>query len=356
MSGIEVTYVLGTRPELIRSAPILKELGGNPLISLTVVNTGQHFDHNMSQGFLDYFDLPTADLSLGIGGKPRAEQVVDIIGSLVPVFRSHPQTCVCVFGDTNSCLGAALAAQMCEIPVVHIEAGARSYDMTLPEEVNRRIIDHIADLLLTVSPRCTEQLRSEAVPGAVVETGDPLYETLMAALGARGIERSGKDRRRCLLTLHRQALVDSPDALLRQLIVIDDAAGELGLRVLFPVHPRAARTVAGAVLEHIELMEPLLYEQMVMTLALSCLVVTDSGGLQKEAFWTGTPCVTVRHSTEWGETVESGYNVLATGLDVGAAMSSMVEKVLDIPSGKEDPFLGVGASRRIADAIEGRYG
>lgn len=356
MNAIDVAYVLGTRPELIRSAPILKELGSHLTGSLTLVSTGQHFDYNMSKGFVDHFQLPHPDLSLEIGGKSRAEQVVEIIGSLVPVLRSQAPTCVCVFGDTNSCLGAALAAQMSDIPVVHIEAGARSYDMTLPEEVNRRIIDHIADLLLTVSPRCTAQLRAEAVPGRVVETGDPLYETLMGVVSANRTSSIAPDRRSCLLTLHRQALIDTPDILLQQLAIIDKAARRLEMSVIFPVHPRTAKVVAGTAFDQIEVVEPLLYEPMIATLAKSCLVVTDSGGLQKEAFWMGRPCVTVRPSTEWVETVERGYNVLATGMDVGIAMCRMVERTLPIPTGNDDPFLGDGASGRIREAIEARYG
>lgn len=358
---VRVMYVVGTRPELIRSAHILAELRARPDVDLAVVHTGQHYDHAMSGGFLEELELPAPTAFLGCGGRPRAEQVAAVVQGTAEAIRARRPACVCVFGDTNTALAAALAATSTDTPVVHIEAGARSHDMSMPEEVNRRLIDHMGDLLLAVSRRCVANLRRESVPGTVVDTGDPLFDVFERnfAVGGFPAVSTQSGRRTCLMTLHRQALVDDWAQLSEVLTGVSEFADSAGVEVVFPVHPRTRATLrahAGMQLGNIAPCEPLRYQDLLATLGRCSLVITDSGGLQKEAFWASKPCVTVRTVTEWGETVDAGANVLAQGKGVAAAAARMI----DMPARHHlddgaDPYHGAGSSRRVAEAIIERY-
>lgn len=356
-----IVYVLGTRPEVIRSAAILRRWRSCHDVRVTVVHTGQHFDWNMSGGFFDALGLDAPDHFLEVGGRSRAEQIGRVTEGVAALLTRGDASCVCVFGDTNSSLGGALGGVAAGVPVVHIEAGARSYDMSMPEEVNRRLIDHCSDFLCAVSSACAHNLATEAVRGQVSQTGDPLLDVFLTHRAALSTELPvpvNKRDRTCLLTLHRQALVDDPAALVAQLDVINHIAGEAQLRVVFPVHPRTARALAETAprrLSQIDLCEPLLYGALLERLCRARLVITDSGGLQKEAFWARTPCVTVRPNTEWTETLSLGANVLAMSTGVAAASRQMLDVDLTALSDARDPYGPPGASERIADAVATRY-
>jgi UDP-GlcNAc3NAcA epimerase len=276
------------------------------------------------------------------------------------IIEQHRPTCVCIFGDTNTSLGGCLAGVTADVPVVHIEAGARSHDMTMPEEVNRRLIDHSSDLLLAVSQACLENLIREDVPGTVVDVGDPLYEVFadnMALLPDASADPSAKPK--CLMTLHRQGLVDDRKALGTVLGSVSRFAEAQNIEVVFPAHPRTASMIKRELAESVKgisVTGPLLYQDLLYLLRASVLVITDSGGLQKEAFWAGKPCVTVRSTTEWGETIAAGANVLALGDDVGPAAQHMLSIKLSPPSKLTDPYHGQQASMRVAEALVERYG
>jgi UDP-N-acetylglucosamine 2-epimerase len=351
-------YVVGTRPEFIRSAYTLRALSSRGDLDLSLLHTGQHWDANMSSGFFDRLELPAPRHHLGCGGGTRIEQIICVANGTAMRIHDDTPDCVCVFGDTNSSLGGALGAVASGIPVVHIEAGARCHDMSLPEEVNRRLIDHCSDLLLAVSANCVDNLRREAVPGKVANTGDPLFEVFVDAIASLP-SRTDKALPTCLMTLHRQGLVEEPGALGIVLASVSQFAVDENVRVVFPVHPRTRRALQRDRLEKIpgiSFCEPLLYHEFALELRDSSLVITDSGGLQKEAYWLGKPCVTVRSSTEWTETTTVGANVLALGDDVGKAARRMLHTPLDAPSEDRDPYHGRGASTRVLAALVDRYG
>lgn len=335
-----VLYVLGTRPEVIRSARILQVLAADPDVDLTIVNTGQHYDERMLSGFLRELDVPPVDVDLGVGSGDPVAQTARVIESLGPTLRGRRPDTVVVFGDTNSTLGAAIAAVKSETPLVHIEAGCRSFDMKMPEEVNRRAVDHVSDLLLAVSEYAAENLAREHVSGEVRVVGDPLYDMFLSQNGGRIASRSSS---RGLITLHRQENADDPDRLAEILAGIANGAPETTWT--FPVHPRTAHALSR-VPETIDVTEPVLYGELLETLFASGVCVTDSGGLQKEAFWARVPCVTVRSTSEWMETVEQGANELASPETVGAAVARA--RLKSLSETYENPYGGGHASESIA--------
>jgi UDP-GlcNAc3NAcA epimerase len=358
---LRVLYAMGTRPEFIRSAPVLQELGRRPEVEVVAISTGQHYDRNMAAGFAQELRLPTMQASLHTRGLPRHEQVSVIaceVGKLVTQYRP---SCVCVFGDTNSTLGSAIGGVTAGCPVVHIEAGARSFDPSMPEEVNRRIVDHCADLLLAVSSRCAKNLLREHVTGSVVDVGDPLYEVFIAEWrreSNESVESGQTGVRSCLMTLHRQALLDDR----RQLSLVLDSVSEFAIaesvQVHYPIHPHTASILREQRVRlgpGITPTQPLLYGELIQLLRRSVLVITDSGGLQKEAFWAGRPCVTVRPNTEWTETIRARANRLAQGANVGRAARTMLRRDLQEADGRTDPYHGLGSSERIVAAIVERY-
>lgn len=305
---MRLAYVIGTRPEAIRSARLLHLVEAESSIELALITTGQHYDWNMMQGFLEELDVPQATHHLEVGhGKP-GEQMGDITTAMSRVLEQDRPDAVCVFGDTNSSLATAIAAARAEVPVVHIEAGCRSFDMRMPEEINRRLIDHMSALLLAVSDVSKQNLERENVLGRTVVVGDPQFDVFSREAPQR-MEVSGDPVG--LLTLHRPQNVDDAATLDLILQKLSNAAEKTGVRWIFPVHPRTRKSLSGKKLRGVDLADPLLYRDLLALLSRSSVCVTDSGGLQKEALWMQVPCVTIRDSTEWLETLWQGVNVLA---------------------------------------------
>lgn len=340
---LNVAYALGTRPEVIRSARILTLMTDQRDICVTIVNTGQHYDDNMLGDFVRELAVPQPHVNLGVGSCEAVRQTATVMKRFGKVLAEREFDCVCVFGDTNSTLAAGLAAAKAEIPLVHVEAGCRSFDMRMPEEVNRRAVDHISALLLPVSQLGADNLRNEMVPGVIEVVGDPQYDVFRRqAPGPSGLPRT-----RGLITMHRPENADDPHRM--QVILEEIAAAAPDLRWLFPAHPRtrgSLRDMPSA----IEVTEPLSYGRLLETLFESRVCVTDSGGLQKEAFWARVPCVTVRPTTEWMETVQAGANVLA---QPGVNLSEAIRTSLDRNLGEEfqNPYGNGNASERIVEAI-----
>ncbi len=330
-------------------------------MELVTVDTGQHYDRNMAAGFVEELGLPEFQRTVHTRGLRPHEQIGLITSTVGRHVVDFQPSCVCVFGDTNSTLGAAIGAMAAGCPVVHIEAGARSFDASMPEELNRRMVDHCADLLLTVSSNCTSNLLRERVPGSVVEVGDPLYEVFLGewkrsstADTTRAIDQS----RCCLLTLHRRALLENRAMLKLVLDSVSELAIEESLEVFFPLHPHTERVLNEYRIQFgpgITPTAPLLYGAMIKILRSTALVITDSGGLQKEAFWAGRPCVTLRPNTEWRETIDAGANCLADAAALGRVSREMLRRTLSEAHGITDPYHGLGSSVRIAAAIAERY-
>jgi UDP-GlcNAc3NAcA epimerase len=312
-------------------------------MDVTIVNTGQHYDDNMLGGFLRELDVPKPHVDLDVGSADAVLQTAMVMQRLGQFLAERRPDCVCVFGDTNSTLAAGLAAVKAGIPLVHVEAGCRSFDMRMPEEVNRRVVDHISSLLLPVSPVGAENLRREAVLGSIEVVGDPQFDVF----SRQTQQFTGAARTRGLITIHRPENADDPERL--RLVLEEIAATEAEVDWMFPIHPRTRRSL-GPVPPEISLCEPLLYAQLLEALFEARICVTDSGGLQKEAFWARVPCVTVRPTTEWMETVDAGANVLAQpGDNLMSAVASSLELTLD--ESYENPYGDGHGSEQIINAI-----
>lgn len=326
----KIVYIIGTRPEIIRSVSVINLLRSDQEVELSLVHTGQHYDYEMSQVFFDELSLKAPDINLNIGSGSHAEQSAKIMIKLEKYFLKFKPNIVIVFGDTDSSLAAALTAVKLQIPVAHLEAGCREWEMDMPEEINRRLIDHCSELLLTVSRLSSENLKRENVAGDIYFVGDPLYEVFKKNSKKESLPKlhdcQGFFKNDFILaTIHREKNVDIKDKLEN----IMESIGSIGnLNVLFPVHPRTKKRLDEFGLfakyqnSNIFFTKPLKYKEIISVLRYAKLLITDSGGLQKEAFWSKIPCITIREHTAWEETVNLGVNFLCS-----ASKDEIVKKV-----------------------------
>jgi len=310
----KVLSVVGARPQFIKAAPVYRALAAR--CEVVQVHTGQHYDDNMSAVFFRELGLPAPDIDLGVGSGSHARQTAAMLEGLEPVLTAERPDWVVIYGDTNSTLAAAVTAAKLTIPVAHVEAGLRSFNRAMPEEQNRVVADHLSSLLFCPTPAAVAHLEAEGITEGVHLVGDVMEEALAdAVVRAREestvVERLGLGSRRyAVATVHRAENTDSPE----RLAGILAALNQLRDTVVFPVHPRTRKAIdaldwtPGA---HVRMVDPQGYLDMVQLVSGASLVLTDSGGLQKEACWMGVPCVTLRDETEWEETVSRGWNVLA---------------------------------------------
>jgi len=329
---MKVMLVIGARPQIIKSAPIVREASKDAEIEFQIVHTGQHYDFEMSRIFFDELELPDPIVNLGVGSGSHAWQTGKMMVGLEKTIKELKPDLVLIPGDTNSTLAGALAAVKLHVPVAHVEAGARSYDMKMPEEVNRRLTDHCSRILFAATENCVKNLLKEGIPEDQIHfTGDTMYDALLkhtaGSLRSHALERFGLKAGECaVLTVHRPENVDDPKALKD---IVEAMIQLKELNVIFPVHPRTLERLKVAGLlksleeaEHVRLVDPVGYLDMLQLVKNAKMIFTDSGGLQKEAFWLHTFCVTLRERTEWVETVELGANVL-----VGSDRDRIVRKV-----------------------------
>ena len=326
---MRVLTVIGNRPQFVKAAAVSGPLRAEA--DEVLVHTGQHYDDSLSAVFFDELGLPRPEHRLDLGGGSNTAQTARMLAALEGLLEAERPDVVLVYGDTNSTLAGALAAAQAGIPVAHVEAGMRSFDMRMPEELNRVLTDHAASLLLCPSPNAAEHLRAERVHGEIVVCGDVMVDVaaLVApaargradVLAAHGVVAGGY----LLVTAHRAGNVDDLDRLGR----LADLILALPEPVVLPLHPRTrARLEAAGRLEemhdapHVHVSGPLGYVEFTALLQQARAVVTDSGGVQKEAYLAAVPCVTLRDSTEWVETVQAGWNVLVD-LDAVAARSAL---------------------------------
>ena len=316
---MKICTVVGARPQFIKLWPLAAELERRG-IQHHVVHTGQHFDDNMSEVFFTELGMAPPSYDLGLGGLSPAEGTGRMVIELGAIFETLKPDVMVVFGDTNSTLAAAVAATKTGVPIAHIEAGLRSFDRQMPEEVNRVLTDHVSDLLFCPTSTAIHHLRAEGVTNGVFHVGDIMYD---AALLARSmIVPAGTqavlpgDEPFCLATVHRAQSTASVEALAAIVDYLDEHASQLP--ILVPLHPRTAKAMNRFGLsfsDRVHVVEPLSYLRMAHLTARAELVITDSGGLQKEAYFHRTPCITLRPSTEWTETITHGWNRLWTGPD-----------------------------------------
>jgi len=358
---MRIVYVIGTRPNFVKTAPVIAAMRERlPDGRHAIVHTGQHYDRAMSQVFLEELDVPAPDHMLEVGSGSHALQTARVMERLEPVLEEERPDLVMVPGDVNSTLAAALTAVKMQIPVAHIESGLRSFDRTMPEEVNRIVADEFAEHLFLHSDEAIENLRAEGIGEERMHfVGNTMIDTLVAleerfrgagAAAKLGVEPGAY----ALVTLHRPALVDGellPETVRR----LAELAREMP--VVFPVHPRTRKMMEAVESDHpgLLLSEPLGYVEFLSLLADAGAVLTDSGGIQEETTYLGVPCFTLRDNTERPVTIRAGTNTLL-GLDP-AAIATIPARLADrSPAPTEPPPLWDGkASKRIADVLcEGR--
>ncbi len=318
------------------------------------MHTGQHYDDAMSDLFFRELDLPEADVNLGVGSGTHGAQTAGMLLGIEGVAVTNRPDWMLIYGDTNSTLAGALVAAKLHIPIAHVEAGLRSYDRRMPEEVNRVVADHLSDLLLCPTEHAVENLAKEGISQGVHMAGDVMLDafrqnlqaakrTTDAALSSFGVE----PRSYALLTVHRAENVDQPHRLARIL----EGVSASGMPVVFPVHPRTRAALGGdgRAPQNVKLVEPVGYLEMLVLEACAEVVVTDSGGVQKEAYFARRPCVTLRDRTEWTETTSTGWNVL-TGTDPQRIAEAMR---MFRPDGPSPEVFGDGhAAERVVELLE----
>jgi UDP-GlcNAc3NAcA epimerase len=353
---MHVFTVVGARPQFVKAAVVSRALSGAGLKE-TLVHTGQHFDAQMSDVFFAELGLPPPAHHLGIGGLSHGRMTGRMLEALEVLLIERRPDVVLVYGDTNSTLAGALAAAKLGVPVAHVEAGMRSFDRRMPEEVNRVLTDHVSSLLLVTGENPAKLLAAEGIKSGVHVVGDVMLDALNAFREAA--ERNGARRRLglasgyALATLHRAENTDDK----RRLAEIMDALSELALElpVVLPLHPRTRKALSdhglGARAQALRIVDPVGYLEMLDWESGARLILTDSGGVQKEAFWYGVPCVTLRDVTEWSETIEHGYNRLA-----GAERARILEHARSFlerpPRGPRPPLYGDGrAAERVAELL-----
>ena len=316
MPSSEIMTIVGARPQFVKAAVVSRALRARGLITEVIVHTGQHFDDNMSGAFFRDLDIPPPEHNLDIHGGPHGQMTGRMLEGLEQLMLARKPAMVLVYGDTNSTLAGALAASKLHIPIAHVEAGLRSFNRRMPEEINRVVVDHLSAQLFCPTKTSAANLASEGIRDGVHFIGDVMYD---ATLHARGVAEAHSNilrqldlapGRYALCTLHRSENTDDP-ARLQQLLCYTEESAD-GLDVVMPVHPRTRAIFEQASLAtgRIRLLEPLGYFDMHKLLGSASLVLTDSGGVQKEAYFHRVPCVTLREETEWVETVTAGWNRL----------------------------------------------
>jgi UDP-N-acetylglucosamine 2-epimerase (non-hydrolysing) len=356
---MNICVVMGARPNFMKMAPIVHELRKRALSHL-VVHTGQHFDRNMSEVFFEELALPCPDLFLGVGAGSHAEQTARILVAFETVCLEQDIKLVVVGGDVNSTLACALVAAKLGIPVAHVEAGLRSFDRSMPEEINRIVTDHLSELLFTTEESANQNLRKEGIAVERIHfVGNCMIDTLHSHLHRAlqsapwltlGVEPGGY----AVLTLHRPGNVDNQGSLERIVSLINEISSRIPL--VFPVHPRTRERLSACRIvfhESVSVCEPLPYLAFLGLMAKARLVLTDSGGIQEEATVLGVPCLTLRANTERPVTISAGTNRLV-GTDPHSIRGSL-DAILagEWPSGTLPPLWDGKASVRIVNVIEG---
>ena len=343
---MKIVTVVGARPQFIKAAAVSRVIRNHyaSAIEEVLVHTGQHFDHNMSRVFFDELDIPPPAYNLGIAGGSHGLMTGRMLEAIEQVLEREKPDWLLVYGDTNSTLAGALAAAKMHIPVAHVEAGLRSFNMRMPEEVNRILTDRVSALLFCPTRAAVHNLVAEGITYGIHKVGDVMYDVALhfadrAKRQGTMLESLGlTPGAYALATCHRAENTDDPACLSEILSALSEIAADVP--VVLPLHPRTRRLIADHGLSrHLEALivtEPLAFLDMVVLEKDARLILTDSGGVQKEAFFYGVPCLTMRNETEWVETVDSGWNTLV-GADhariVAAYRAPVTAKVRSAPYG-----------------------
>ena len=356
---MKILTIVGARPQFIKAAAVSRVL--RERFQEVLVHTGQHYDGNMSQVFFDELEIPRPDYNLGIGSGGHGAQTGAMLAAIEAILLKEKPHRVLVYGDTNSTLAGALAAAKLHVPVAHVEAGLRSFNRRMPEEINRILTDHVADLLFCPSETAVANLAAEGITRGVHPVGDVMHEALMHAVAMAERKSGIMDRQHlvpggyALATIHRAENTDDSVRLAHLVETLREVS--LRMPVIFPVHPRTrvqlqaggggAGSSAGG---DLRMIDPVGYLDMVRLEGGASVILTDSGGIQKEAYWLRVPCVTLREETEWVETVQQGWNALAGG-DRNLILRGALARVR--PADGPDAYRGSGSVERLVQALGG---
>jgi UDP-N-acetylglucosamine 2-epimerase (non-hydrolysing)/UDP-GlcNAc3NAcA epimerase len=338
-----IATIVGNRPQFVKAAAVSRKLRESH--DEVLIHTGQHHDDELSRIFFDELGIPAPERQLEIHGGANTDQTARMLAALAPLLTDVGPDLALVYGDTNSTLAGALAAAQQRVPVAHVEAGMRSFDRAMPEELNRVLADHASDLLFCSTQTAVDNLAREGIAGDVHLVGDVMADVALAFMPP---EPPAGDEY-VLVTAHRAGNVDAPARLERLVELLE----RLPVRAVFPMHPRTrARLKAAGLLARVEraveVRPPVGYVELLGLLRGARAVLTDSGGLQKEAYLAGTPGITLRDTTEWVETVETGWNTLVD-LDAEAALAALARP---IPASERPELYGGGrAAERICDVL-----
>lgn len=349
---MKIITVVGARPQFIKAAPVSKEL--RKYFNEILIHTGQHYDDNMSKIFFEELGIPKPDYNLNIGSGNHGKMTGEMLGKLEEIYLKEKPDCILVYGDTNSTLAGALAASKLLIPVIHVEAGLRSFNKSMPEEQNRILTDHISKLLLAPTKDAEKNLEKEGIKNGVHNIGDVMYDAVLmfkekSKIKEKLLEKIGvKKNEYILATIHRAENTNN----IERLKNIIEALNESSATIVLPLHPRTKKFIEEYGLnfaEDIKVIEPVGYLEMLMLEGNSQKIVTDSGGVQKEAYFMSKPCITMRDETEWVETVDVGWNVV-----VGTDKAKILESIKNFNPKNEQPYIfGDGkASEKIVELIK----
>lgn len=360
---MKLITVIGARPQFIKAAPFSEVFRKNN--EEILVHTGQHYDVNMSDIFFDELMIPKPKYNLGVGSGNHGKQTAIMLEGIEEILLKEKPDGLLVYGDTNSTLAGALAASKLHIPVYHVEAGLRSYNKLMPEEQNRILTDHISFMLLCPTQTAVDNLKKEGITVGVVNTGDIMYDAVLRnvaianekyssglwfeeILKYNGKIRNITENEYYLATIHRAENTDSPEKLLKIFLAFAD----LDKPVLLPLHPRTKKLLESIQvdLKNIIIIEPVGYLLMLYLTSNAHMVITDSGGVQKEAYFLKTPCTTLRDQTEWVETLENSWNVLCS-IDVNEIKKQINRELTCLQYQQAKAFGDGNAAQKICEAI-----
>lgn len=355
---MKILTIVGARPQFVKASVVSAAL--KPLCDEVIVHTGQHYDKNMSDVFFEELGIPKPAYNLGVGSGSHGKQTGEMLMRIEEVIGEEKPDILMVYGDTNSTLAGALAASKLHIPVAHVEAGLRSYNMRMPEEQNRVLTDHISTWLLCPTETAVKNLAKEGITRGVTMTGDVMLDSVLHFLS---VARANPDKVKIyetlgltpkqyrLATLHR---AETTDGGIEAVMRIFRAFEQLPQRVVIPIHPRtrglAEQAISQGGFTNIQLIDPVGYLEMLLLTSGACQVLTDSGGLQKEAYFMEVPCVTLRTETEWVETLHGNWNILAS-LTTEDILQKALNTVPDPAARDNKPFGDGHASDKIAQIL-----
>jgi len=348
---MRIGLIVGTRPELIKTWSVIEEINSRESFELVLIHTGQHYDHEMSKVFFEDLSIQEPDYYLDVGSHPPVIQTIRIMEKVAEVLSKENLDILLVQGDTNSCMGAAIASIQCNVPVGHIEAGCRSFDRTMPEEINRIVIDSFSNILFAPSDTAYHNLMAEGCdPTRTHMAGNTALDALEEGLRLTEASEVQYDTPYAVATIHRASNTDNKERLSQIL----EGLSNLPMKCIFPIHPRTQKMIQKFGLEcqtksSLEIIKPVGYISFINILKHSSLVVTDSGGVQEEAVLLGKPTLTIRKNTEWPKTVWVGKNILVNALS--SEIISSAEVILARSKSIQDDLYMGNAGQKIVDAI-----